>query len=89
MIDVRNNNHICLFFVAEAFQRGLLGQAITACIRNDPDVAGASDQRLGFIRSKPEQIVNGIRFAPMMKLLRKEASADCIDRRRLEGVFKK
>jgi GNAT superfamily N-acetyltransferase len=104
MIDVRNNNHICLFFVAKAFQRqgigrGLLEQAIAACIRNDPTVAEIdvhsslfavqAYQRLGFIQSKPEQVVNGIRFAPMMKPLRKEASADCIGRRWMEGVFKK
>jgi GNAT superfamily N-acetyltransferase len=104
MIDVRNNKHICLFFVAKAFQRqgigrGLLEQAIAACIRNDPTVAEIdvhsslfavqAYQRLGFIQSKPEQVVNGIRFAPMMKPLRKEASEDCIGRRRMEGIFKK
>jgi GNAT superfamily N-acetyltransferase len=89
MIDVRNNNHICLFFVAEAFQRqgvgrGLLEQAIAACIRNDPNVveidvhsslfAVQAYPRLGFIQSKPQQIVNGIRFVPMVKALHNQGA---------------
>ncbi len=77
MIDVRNNSHLCLFFVAREFQRkgvgkGLLDQAIRKCVAQDPGVSEIEVhaslfavpiyKRLGFREVKPEQIVNGIRF---------------------------
>lgn len=86
VIDVRDSSHICLFFVARAFQRkgigrGLLEQAIALSIARDPTItaidvhsslfAVQAYQRLGFQQSQPVQIVNGIRFVPMMKVLRK------------------
>lgn len=82
MINVRNNNHICLFFVAKEFQRkgigrGLLERAIEVCIARDSNAreidvnsslfAVESYKKLGFSQTKPEQIVNGIRFVPMTK----------------------
>lgn len=84
MIDVRNNNHICLFFVAKTFQgkgigRGLL-EAIAACIAGDPNVSEIEVnsslfamqiyKKLGFFQTRPEQFVNGIRFVPMSKPLK-------------------
>ncbi len=86
MIDVRDNNHICLFFVAKAFQcrgigRRLLEQAIAECFGEDRRAseievnaslfAAPIYKRLGFLQSKPEQLVNGIRFVPMCKPFRK------------------
>ncbi len=86
VIDVRDNSHICLFFVARAYQqkgigRGLLEQALALSIERDPAITAVdvhsslfsvqAYQRLGFQQSKPAQIVNGIRFVPMIKALRK------------------
>lgn len=86
MIDIRNDGHICLFFVAKAFQRkgigrGLLGQAQAECISNNPKFLGMDANSslyaveaykgLGFVQTKPEQSVNGIRFVPLFKQARK------------------
>lgn len=86
MIDARNNRHICLFFVAKAFQgkgigRGLLEQAAAECVRNDPGVSEIEVnsslfavkiyKKLGFTESNHEQLVNGIRFVSLSKPLRK------------------
>lgn len=86
MIDVRDNNHICLFFVARAYQRkgigrGLLEHAIALCMERDPAVTAIDVhsslfavqpyQYLGFQQTKPVQTINGIRFVPMIKSLKK------------------
>ncbi len=85
MLDIRNYDHICLFFVARDFQgrgigRGLLDRATADCLENNAkrlDVnsslfAAPIYEKLGFIQSKPEQLLNGIRFVPMVKTLKKE-----------------
>lgn len=76
---------ICLFFVAKEFHRkgigrGLLERAIVQCISNNSNIkaievnssfyAVEAYKKLGFIQTKPEQLVNGIRFVPMIKTLR-------------------
>ena len=86
MIAVRDNRHICLFFVLKAFQgkgtgRKLLEEAIKKCIAEDPGISALEVnsslyavpvyKRLGFQEAKPEQNVNGIRFIPMIKPLQK------------------
>jgi GNAT superfamily N-acetyltransferase len=86
MIDIRDNSHICLFFVARAYQgkgigRGLLDQAIALSMERDPAIATIdvnsslfaeqAYRHLGFQQSKPAQSANGIRFVPMIKALRK------------------
>lgn len=84
MIEVRDNCHICLFFVAGKFQRkgigrGLLEHAIAEC-RADPEASEMKVnaslyavpiyRKLGFRQVNPEQFVNGIRFVPMVRPIR-------------------
>lgn len=84
MIDVRDNNHICLFFVAKEFQskhigRKLFEEAISRCITKRPknteievnSSTFAIDiyRKLGFIQLDKEQMVNGIKFVPMSKTI--------------------
>jgi GNAT superfamily N-acetyltransferase len=85
MIDVRDNNHICLFFVDKKFQkegvgRKLLEQALSKCISQAPEIrsidinsstfAVNAYERLGFVQTQEEQLANGIRFVPMVKTIR-------------------
>lgn len=84
MIDIRDNNHICLFFVAREFQdrgigRSLLERATAECSENNSlEIEVNSSlfavqiyKKLGFVQTKPEQLLNGIRFVPMIKTLRR------------------
>jgi len=79
-IEIRNYNHISLFFIDGESQRKGTGRelwrrALDACLADRTDLAkitvhsspNASEayQRLGFRAEGPEQIVNGIRFVPM------------------------
>lgn len=85
MIDIKDNNHICLFFIAKEFHgrgigRELLEQATAECIRNNNQEIEVNSslfavqiyKKLGFVQTKPEQVLNGIRFVPMVKMLRGE-----------------
>lgn len=80
MIDVRDCSHICLFFVSRDFHKKgvgklLLTKAISKCIAqsgesknidvNSSIYAVEAYKRLGFIQTKEEQIINGIKFVPM------------------------
>jgi GNAT superfamily N-acetyltransferase len=80
MIEMRNNNHISLFFIEGELQRKGIGKqlwrkALDTCLANRPDLAKITVhsspnaveayQRLEFQAEGPEQIVNGIRFVPM------------------------
>ncbi len=84
MIDVRSNDHICLFFVDRKFNRqGIGGQLVDRAIeRCAGDGARASCievnsslyavpvyRKLGFHKTQPEQFVNGIRFVPLVRTL--------------------
>jgi GNAT superfamily N-acetyltransferase len=84
LIDIRDNNHICLFFIARDFQgrgigRSLLDRATAECIENSSTEIEVNSslyavpiyKRLGFVQTKSEQLVNGIRFVPMAKSLRR------------------
>ncbi len=86
VIDMRDNSHICLFFVARAYQRrgigrGLLERAIALSIERAPALTAIDVnsslfavqiyRHLGFQQSKPLQSANGIRFVPMIKALSK------------------
>ncbi len=79
-VEVRNCDHISLFFIDGKSQRKGIGrelwcQALDTCLANRPEVnkitvhsspnAVEAYQRLGFQAEGPEQIVNGIRFVPM------------------------
>lgn len=57
--------------------RGLLERASAECIKNGSGKIDVNSslfaveiyQKLGFARTKPEQLLNGIRFVPMAKAL--------------------
>ncbi|MCX6653928.1 MAG: GNAT family N-acetyltransferase [Candidatus Bathyarchaeota archaeon] len=80
VIEVRSNNHIALLFVKKEHQhRGiakkLLELAVSKCKQRKSDVsvievnsspfAVPFYEKLGFMKVKSEQLVNGIRFTPM------------------------
>ncbi len=81
IIEVRDNNHISLFFVDGRFQRKgigkkLLQKAVELCGINDltfskitvnasPNSITAY-KTLGFVPTDVEQCINGIRFVPMV-----------------------
>ncbi len=80
VIEVRDNNHIALFFVGSRFQRKgigkkLLQKALELCGINDSKFSritvNASPnsimayKTLGFEPTDVEQCINGIRFVPM------------------------
>jgi GNAT superfamily N-acetyltransferase len=84
MITLRDNNHICLFFVDERHHgrgtgRGLLDKAIVECVQRDAGTdrievnsspyAVPIYARLGFSPVTPLQNANGIAFVPMVKSL--------------------
>jgi GNAT superfamily N-acetyltransferase len=80
IIEVRNYNHVALFFVDGRFQRKgigrkLLQKALELCNSNDSEFSkltvNASPnsimayETLGFEAADGEQCINGIRFVPM------------------------
>ncbi len=84
MIDVRDYSHICLFFVSGEFHnkgigRKLLLETISKCVSHSPgckniDVNSSiyavnAYKRLGFVQTKEEQIINGIKFVPMVRTI--------------------
>lgn len=88
MIDIKENRHICLFFVDSSYQRqgvgkALLDHALAYCLRNTPEVTAIDVhsslfavpiyKKLGFRQTKPEQIRNGIRFVEMVKQLQPQS----------------
>lgn len=86
MIEIKKYHHIALFFVAGAFQRKgigktLLKRALKICRDRDPwlreisvnaspNAVGAYEQ-MGFEHQGPARTINGIRFFPMVVVLRK------------------
>ena len=79
-IEVRNCDHISLFFIDGKSQRKGIGKklwrkALDTCLANRPDLAKITVHSspnaveaysvFGFQAEGPEQIVNGIRFVPM------------------------
>ena len=90
MIDMKENHHICLFFVDSFCQRqgigkALLDHALAYCLRSNPDVTTINVhsslfavpiyKKLGFRQTQPEQIKNGIRFVKMVRQLQLQSSA--------------
>ena len=84
MIEMRQNNHVALLFVAKRAQgqgiaRDLLHHALAEARSQMPELArvtvnssryGVSAyQKLGFRQTGPERVVNGIVFIPMAKRL--------------------
>lgn len=80
IIEVRDFNHVALFFVASQFQRigvgsELFRKALENCVRHDVNLpqitVNASPnsvnayEKMGFKPTDIEQCVNGIRFVPM------------------------
>ena len=80
IIEIRENNHIALFFVAPEHQhkgigRELLNMAVHECIASEPKLtkitvnsspnAVSAYRALGFIKIDEEKTLNGIRFVHM------------------------
>lgn len=87
MTDVRDNNHICLFFVEKTARRKRIGRnlmerAIEQCISENTGVSAIEVnsslfavpiyKKMGFLESRPVQLLNGIRFVSMIRPLRKQ-----------------
>lgn len=87
VIEVRNYNHISLFFVRREYQIRGIGKklyklALDKCLLSQPDIgvievnsspyAVPIYQKMGFVKTGDEQIVNGIRFTPMVFRLRNQ-----------------
>jgi hypothetical protein len=81
VIEVRESNHISLFFIRKDYQNKGSGKmlhklAIDKCLLFRPDTtvvevnsspyAVPIYQKLGFVKTNDEQIVNGIKFTPMV-----------------------
>jgi predicted GNAT family N-acyltransferase len=85
MIEMRDWSHVSLLFVNKEFQgrgisRELLRQALDICQEQRPHLRQVTVnsspnsvrtyERLGFRATSPEQLVNGIRFTPMILEIR-------------------
>ena len=81
MIEVRDYEHISMFFVEETFHNSgivkeLLRRSLEVCRSNVPDLCRLSVnaslyavriyRHLGFRRKAPQQLEKGIRFVPMV-----------------------
>jgi GNAT superfamily N-acetyltransferase len=81
MIEVRDDSHVCLFFVdkrlhGQGIGRGLLERALLMCRENRPglefvDVNSSPNsvgvyERLGFSQVQPEKTIHGITFVQMV-----------------------
>lgn len=84
MIEMRENNHVSLLFVAEAFQRQGVSRVLLEEATTHARSLGAELERitvnssrygvpvyeaLGFRQTGPERTVNGIAFIPLAKRL--------------------
>jgi len=89
IIEVRNNNHVSLFFNKAKFQRKGIGKqllryAIGVCLKNNPEIqkitvnsspnAANAYEKMGFKAEGEEQCINGIKFVPMSLGLQKYIS---------------
>jgi predicted GNAT family N-acyltransferase len=79
VIEIRNHNHICLFFVDLEYHNNgaakkLLSSALDLCGAQKIIEVNASPyavpiyEKLGFKKQASEQLTNGIRYIPMTKL---------------------
>lgn len=85
VIEIRNHNHVSLYFVDEAhigkgIGKALWHQALAVCRRDNAGLTHISVnsssyavpiyEKLGFEQTQAEQVVHGIRFVPMVIGLR-------------------
>lgn len=91
MIEMRQNNHVSLLFVAAPFQRrgisrGLLDHAMADAQSQEGAVERVTVnssrygvpayEALGFLQTGPERAVNGIVFTPMAMRIEAEPGSD-------------
>lgn len=80
VLEIRNNDHVSLFFNKAKFQRKgigihLLKYAIDVCLKNNPTIqkitvnsspnATRAYEKMGFNADGEEQCIHGIKFVPM------------------------
>jgi GNAT superfamily N-acetyltransferase len=81
VIQIKSHHHVSLYFVDQAhlgkgIGKELWWRALAICRRERPDLAEITVnsslyavpiyEKLGFRQTRPEQVVNGIRFVPMV-----------------------
>jgi predicted GNAT family N-acyltransferase len=81
VIQIKSHHHVSLYFVdqahlGEGIGKELWWRALAICRRERPDLAEITVnsslyavpiyEKLGFRQTRPEQVVNGIRFVPMV-----------------------
>lgn len=91
VIEIRDHEHISLYFVDQAHMgegigRELWCRALAICCQEMPNLVQVSVnsslyavpiyEKLGFRQTKPEQVVNGIRFVPMAVTLEEIESSN-------------
>jgi GNAT superfamily N-acetyltransferase len=84
MIEVRRHRHVSLLFVEPQFQgkgigKVLLEKAVELCRASDPQLremtvnsspnALGAYERMGFAATSGEQVISGVRFVPMKKMI--------------------
>jgi GNAT superfamily N-acetyltransferase len=89
IIEIRNSNHVSLFFNKAKYQRKGIGKhllkyAIDVCLKNNPGVqkitvnsspnATKAYEKMGFTPEGEEQCIHGIKFVPMSLGLQKYIS---------------
>lgn len=78
MLEVRNNDHVSLFFVDKAYMGQNIGRMLTSAAFEHCVLAGKSMitvnsspnavdiyKKLGFVMTDQEQTMDGVRFVPM------------------------
>lgn len=83
IIEIRDCNHVSMFFVKKEFQKSgigkaLLEKAIDSCIENNPGKftvnaslnAVEAYRKMGFVTDGGQQCAGGIRFVPMSMVLK-------------------
>ncbi|WP_371372763.1 GNAT family N-acetyltransferase [Sporomusa aerivorans] len=83
--EIRDYSHISLLFTAEAYHgngvaRTLIRTAIDKCLQKNKELKSITVkaspyavpiyEKLGFSCSEPEQVLNGLRFTPMIRTLK-------------------
>ena len=86
IIEVKNNNHICLLFVKKnlhkhGIAKAMFKLAIDKCIQNKRNYIDVNSslyavpiyKKLGFRKTENRKLINGIQFVPMLYSMNKNS----------------